>query len=312
MKTIHITICHYQGALKSAVFGLEELFFMANRACEEHDAEVRFDPHIWNVVDMAPPITPSPTGSLIIIPPCGSNREYTNPPALLLEHIQYAHAKGSVVASACAGSFLLAASGIVLQRSVTTHWGLSEEFRQRYPNIPLDTNALLINHGDVITAGGMMSWLDLGLEMVAQYASLTVMRQLGKLLVVDTAPREQRFYQQFTPSFDHGDIAIIAVQHTMLEEYSESLSIAALAQRHHLTERTMQRRFVKATGFNPNEYMQRLRVQKMCDLLECRRDTFESIARQVGYEDPSASRKVFIKIMGLTPKAFRERFANRT
>lgn len=134
------------------------------------------------------------------------------------------------------------------------------------------------------------------------------MRQLGKQLVVDTALREQRYYQQFTPSLLHGDQVVVAIQQMMNLEYGQPLSIQAIATQFHLTERTMQRRFLKATGYNPNHYLQRLRIQKACDLLESSQLSFEVIARQVGYEDTSACRKVFIKTMGLTPKAFRHRF----
>lgn len=135
-----------------------------------------------------------------------------------------------------------------------------------------------------------------------------VMHQLGKALVVDTAPREQRFYRQFHPSFSHGDKAIVAIQHAINLSYAQPLSIHQLALSANLTERTMQRRFHKATGLNPNHYLQRVRIQKACDLLESTQHAFEWIASQVGYEDVSACRKVFVKIMGLTPKAFRQRF----
>ncbi|MEH6449441.1 MAG: helix-turn-helix domain-containing protein [Oleispira sp.] len=57
-----------------------------------------------------------------------------------------------------------------------------------------------------------------------------------------------------------------------------------------------------------NEYLQRLRIQKACELLESTKKTFEVIAYDVGYEDVSACRKSFVKIIGLTPKEFRRRF----
>ncbi|WP_394241158.1 helix-turn-helix domain-containing protein [Vibrio astriarenae] len=75
-----------------------------------------------------------------------------------------------------------------------------------------------------------------------------------------------------------------------------------------MTVRTLQRRFKAATGFNPNQYIQRVRIQKACDLLETGSESFEVIARQVGYEDSSAYRKVFVKLMGLTPIEFSRRF----
>ncbi|EGR2797522.1 helix-turn-helix domain-containing protein [Vibrio navarrensis] len=303
MKQIAIAICHYPHALKSAIYGLQELFLMANRICDQSGLEVEFLPVIVDGTTQQPS-----RFNVVLLPPSAQSDFYLNPETTLIDWLKAQHSQGAVLASACAGSFVLAATQILAGRTVTTHWGLSDLFQLKYPDIPLDISQILIDHGDVITAGGMMSWLDLGFELVTKYTSVKVMRQLGKQLVVDTALREQRYYQQFTPSLLHGDQVVVAIQQMMNLEYGQPLSIQAIAAQFHLTERTMQRRFLKATGYNPNHYLQRLRIQKACDLLESSQLSFEVIARQVGYEDTSACRKVFIKTMGLTPKAFRHRF----
>ncbi len=304
MKRVSVGICQYPEALKSAIYGLEEMLLMANRACSAQGVDVEFKPVIIDILTQLPQEL-----AVILLPPSAPSDYYLNPDQELIDWLKNQHRQGAILASACAGAFILAATDLVQDRSVTTHWGLSDLFHERFPHLSLNTNEILIDHGDIITAGGMMSWLDLGFELVAKYASLSVMRHLGKMLVVDTALREQRFYQQFNPSFLHGDPAIVAIQQTMNLDYAKSISIQALSAKFNLTERTMQRRFVKATGHNPNHYLQRLRVQKACDLLESTQISFESIANQVGYEDTSACRKVFVKTMGLTPREFRSRFS---
>lgn len=306
MKRIVIGICHYPNAAKSAVYGLEEMLIMTNHICQQEGVKVEFVPAIFD--DTA---SISAQCAVIVLPPSSQSDYYLAAKTELIEWLSSQHAQGAVIASACAGAFILAATGLVGHRPVTTHWGLSELFRNQFPDLELNTNEILIDHGDVITAGGMMSWLDLGLELVAKFTSLSIMRQLGKRLVVDTALREQRFYTQFNPSFLHGDQSVIAVQQIINRDYPKRLSITDLASQVNLTERTMQRRFLKATGFSPNQYLQRLRVQKACELLENSQCAFEQIANQVGYEDASACRKVFIRTMGLTPREFRTRFVGR-
>jgi transcriptional regulator GlxA family with amidase domain len=185
---------------------------------------------------------------------------------------------------------------------------LAEEFERRFPHIRLNTEQILIKDNDIITAGGLMSWLDLGLELVSHYSNALLMRQLGKQLIIDTAPREQRYYQSFKPKFDHGDKSIRQVQSRIQSEFHLPLSVKSLADRHHMSERTLLRRFVDATGYKPKEYLQRLRVQKACDLLESTRTAISEIAHNVGYEDISAFRKVFVQITGLSPREFRQRF----
>lgn len=226
--------------------------------------------------------------------------------------IREREAGGAVVCSACAGAFIIAAAGLANQRTVTTHWGLADQFKACFPSIDLKAEEILINQNYVITAGGMMSWIDLGLELIKLGFTDEIMRQVGKNLVIDTAPREQRFYQQFRPDMSHGDSLILDIQRQMQDRFRSNLKINDLATEHHISERTLLRRFQKAVGFKPREYISRLRIQSCCDLLERTQDSFETIAFSVGYEDVSACRKAFRGIMGLSPSAFRERFVENS
>jgi len=226
----------------------------------------------------------------------------------LLNWLRQQHKLGSILSSACAGAFILAATGLLDQREVTTHWGLVNDFNERYPKVKLNANKILHNDADIITAAGMMSWLDLGLELIAQFSSQAVMRQLGKILVVDTGQREQRFYQQFTPCLNHTDSAILSAQQTIQRDHASPLVISELASSCNLSERTFLRRFSKATGLKPSDYIQRLRIQKACDLLESSQKTVDLIASEIGYEDSNTCRRNFQRIMGLSPRAFQQRF----
>jgi transcriptional regulator GlxA family with amidase domain len=82
-----------------------------------------------------------------------------------------------------------------------------------------------------------------------------------------------------------------------------------LAERAGLGERTFMRRFKKATGDSPLEYLQHLRIQTARQLLESTRKTIEEITWQSGYEDISSFRKLFRRTTGLSPSAYRQRFS---
>ncbi|WP_423840903.1 helix-turn-helix domain-containing protein [Vibrio mytili] len=304
MTKISIGICEYPSVLKSAVYGLEEMFLLASRVCREQGVEVLFEPVIIPHDDLI-----EDSYTVVLLPPASIDDYYLAPEAKLIDWLKKQYSKGTVLSSACAGVFILAATNLLGTREVTTHWALADTFARMFTEIPLNSNKILIDHGDIVTAGGMMSWLDLGFELISKYSSPRVVSQLGKTLVIDTAQREQSYYQQFKPSFAHGDLVIVSVQQIMHQSYTAPLSIHQLAKQVNLTERTMQRRFLKATGYNPNQYLQRLRVQNACDYLESTNRSFEWIANQVGYEDISACRKVFINIVGLTPREFRKRFS---
>jgi len=306
---VHIAIVHYPGALLSAVQGLAEQFYLANKICVQHGLDAVFKTQIFSRQQLVERVD----GQLdplhvVILPPCLEGEYYLAPEALLIEWLKEQHQNGAIVGSVCAGAFVLAETGLLDHRRVTTHWGLAEDFSSRYPQVEVDSNKLLINDTDIITAGGLMSWIDLGLELVAQFTNSQIMRQLGKFLIVDTGPREQSYYQSFTPKLDHGDEAIVRVQHRLQREFRKPVMVRELADQAHLTERTFLRRFVSATGLKPTQYLQRLRIQKACELIETSVLPFERVAEDVGYEDLSAFRKTFIKITGQTPKEFKKRF----
>lgn len=307
---VEVGIVHYPGALLSSVQGLSEQFYLANTICQQHGMGEVFSTCICDSLKLELPLDDEVKPlKVIILPPCLDDSFYLSPQPELLQWLRRQHQRGTIICSVCAGAFILAEAGLLDTREVTTHWALADEFSSRYPNVKLNSDKILINDSDVITAGGLMSWIDLGLELVAQFTNSQIMRQLGKYLIVDTAPREQRYYQTFTPQMDHGDEAIVKVQHDMHRSFQRTIVIKHLAQISHMTERTFLRRFVKATGLKPTQYLQQLRIKKACELIETGGGSFEKIAAEVGYEDMSAFRKTFQKVMGQTPRDFKNRFA---
>ncbi len=296
----------------SSVHGLADLFDLANSICEKHELELRFlvqiiDPNLIN----DEPHSSGFSNSLdyLVMPPSMHGNYYLDPDKSLKKWLLTLHSQGTTLCSVCAGVFILATTGILDNRPVTTHWNLAEKFSQLHPEAKLNANKILINDNDVITAGGLMAWMDLALELVALHTSLTIVNELGKQLIVDTAHRQQSYYQIFSPTMNHGDKKILKAQHHIHKNFSKPLSISKLARTSAMTERTFLRHFVKATSFKPNDYLQRLRVQKACDLLQTTTATIEEIAFKTGYQDVSAFRKTFIKVIELTPKAFRTKFS---
>ena len=298
---MNIAIINYPTSLQSAVHGLFELFEMANSLCA---ADNTFSPIMLSLDQL----NSADKYDVVILPPSLKDEFYLFPSAALLSWLTHQHAQQAILCSACSGAFILAQAELLNGHKVTTHWALAETFQKRFSHIPLDVNQILINEGNIITAGGVMSWLDLGFEIVAQQAGNTVLTQLGKNLVVDTGHRSQRYYQQFIPKRNHADPEILKAQTFLDEHFWKKIKMSELAEIAHMSERSFLRRFGQASGLKPSEYIQKLRIQKACEQLEQTQKSFESIAFEVGYEDASACRKIFVRILGLTPKQFRQRF----
>ncbi len=309
-KTIRIALIDYPQALQSAVHGLAELFTMANKIAAAQGVNSAFSMTVIQPEQLTTNIQAvgNQHFDLVILPPNSNEAYFQQPPEELLLLLKTTHQAGAILCSACASAFTLAHTGLLDNRTATTHWQLAERFSETFPKVKLNIESLLINDGDIICAGGLMSWLDLGLELVAQFMKPHIMRKLGKLLIVDTGKREQRYYGSFTPSFSHGNQAILNVQHYLQANFSQPMTISKLAEIAILSERTFLRHFTHATSLKPMQYIQRLRVQKACELLETSKHSFEQISASVGYDDVNSFRKVFIKVIGLSPSAFKARF----
>jgi len=213
-----------------------------------------------------------------------------------------------LLASVCAGAFALAESGLLDGRTVTTHWALAAQMAARFPQVQVLPERMVIDDGDLITAGGLMAWTDLGLAIVTRLLGPTIAAETARFLVVDLNRESQRHFSSFAPSLDHGDAAVLAVQRWLQGEEGAEASLADMAARAGLGERTFLRRFRAATGLKPTEYCQQLRVSKAREMLEFTRQSIDQVAWQVGYRDSGAFRKVFTRLVGLSPGDYRRRF----
>lgn len=217
---------------------------------------------------------------------------------------------GVTLCSVCAGAFVLAETGLIDNRRATTHWAFAQTLSARFPAINVAAENMVIDDGDIITAGGILAWVDLGLTLIEKVLGTGTMLATARFLLIDPPRREQSTYSSFMPDFEHGDSKILRVQHHLHARYSTPQSITALANLADMTPRTFLRHFQKATGIRPTDYLQQVRIMKARDALELTGRSVDQIAWEVGYTDPSAFRRIFRKITGITPRQYRQRFSS--
>ena len=303
-------ILDYPGAQTSAVLGLRDLLEVASRLNRQRGGKAEaLDVRILGMSE-APPVLDGVLRALIV-PPCLGGDPPGDPAGVVAAWLQDRHREGTLLCSVCAGAFLLAGTGLLAGRPATTHWALKIPFTERFPEVKLDTDRLLIDEGDVITAGGLMAWVDLGLLLVDRFLGPEAMLATARHFLVDPGGREQRFYSTFAPVLTHGDSAVLRAQQWIQTHSAEKVEVPRMAEAACLGERTFLRRFQAAAGLRPTEYLQHLRVGKARDLLERSDLPMDEIAWQVGYSDPGAFRKTFQRLMGLSPSDYRRRFTRR-
>lgn len=322
MQQVVIGIVVYPGVQMSAVLGLTDLFSLAERfASQGADAAPHFVVrHLVPNADVALlPVGVCDGHALDHDKEAAEYRVLLLPPSLeppissevavpIAQWLRARHAEGVVLGSVCGGAFLLAETGLLSGRTVTTHWTYALALQDRYPEVQVDADRLIIDGGDIISAGGLMSWVDLGLILVNRFLGPVIMAETARMMLVDPPGREQRYYSGFVPRLTHGDAAILKAQHFLQASEGKESRVSTLAEQAGLEERTFLRRFQKATGLTATDYAQRLRVAKAQELLQFSQQPIERVAWHVGYSDPGSFRKVFHRIVGLTPGEYRQRF----
>lgn len=296
-----LAILNTLGAQQSAIHGIADMFQLLLRLSPD-GRPCRVDVHILSeeMLDDRPL-------DALIFPP--SIEDIAIPSdSRFIPWTRHRHAQGVLTCSVCAGAFWLGHCRLLDHRPATTHWALEARFRADFPKVDLQLDHILIDDHDIITAGGLMAWLDLGLFLTGHWFGPEMVSRLARQLLVDPAGREQRHYSGFRPNRTHGDTAIERAQRHIEAHFSAPLSGPDLASIAGLSPRTFQRRFEAATTYTPANYVQHLRIDKARSAFERAQGSTAEIAWSVGYQDVSSFSRVFKSITGLTPGTYRARF----
>lgn len=221
------------------------------------------------------------------------------------------HARGVTLATACTGALLLAETGVLDDEDATTHWGYCSAMRERYPKIRLHPNRALIITGQgqrLVMAGGGTAWHDLALFLVARLVGPEEAMHVARLHLLDWHHVGQQPFASLTRTRQVHDALIAKCQEWIAQHYDRGSPVAAMASLSGLPERSFKRRFAKATGVTPLEYVHTLRLEEAKLALERGDAPIEEVAHAVGYEDASFFSRLFRREVGLTPAQYRKRF----
>ncbi len=222
--------------------------------------------------------------------------------------IKQMYEKGSDLASICTGAFILAETGLVNHKTVTTHWIAKDFFEERYPKVKLNIDNIIIDQGRICSSGGASSFLNLLLYIIEKYGSKDLASFCSKVFLVDPNKGNQNSYAIFGIQKNHNDTSILKSQQYIEKNYPSQLNVNNLSELAYSSRRNFIRKFKKATGNTPLEYIQRVRVEAAKRELESSLNTMNEIVRNVGYEDVPSFRKLFQKYTGLSMSKYRNRY----
>jgi transcriptional regulator GlxA family with amidase domain len=219
------------------------------------------------------------------------------------ERLRQAAAGGAEIATSCTGTFLVAEAGLLQGRRATTTWWLAPLFRQRYPEVELDTDALVVRDGAITTAGAAMAHLDLMLALVARHAGRTVAGLCARYLLLDERRSQARYM-----ALGHlaaSDERVARAERFARQRLEAGFTMEELAEAACLSPRTFARRLQQTLGMSPVRFVQKLRVERAVELLETTRLPFATIAQRVGYAEPSTLRRLIHREHGAQPRRLR-------
>lgn len=248
---------------------------------------------------------------LIIIPASGirSYETATVNNRKLIDWVRQQYKQGAEVASMCAGSFMLASTGLLEGRTCSTHWAMAEQFRELYPGVNLQTDKLITDENGIYSNGGAYSFLHLLMYLVEKFYDRSTAIHCAKYFQVDLDRQLQAGFSIFSGHKKHSDEAVLNAQQFIEENYREKISIEKLSSGLGVGRRNFDRRFIKATGLTPLDYLQRVKTEAAKKMFETTRKNVNEIMYEVGYNDSKAFREVFSRVTGMTPIEYRMKFS---
>jgi transcriptional regulator GlxA family with amidase domain len=218
---------------------------------------------------------------------------------------------GSTIYTACSGSILLAATGLLDGREATSHWGYQDLFRNNFPDIRFNPEPNLIiadPSGRIVTAGGTTSWHDLALHIIARHCSPGEALRIAKVYLLKWHGEGQLPFANLVRRQPHADSVVRRAEEWLVLHHREPNAVAAVAEACGIPERSLKRRFKAATGSTLIARVQNLRIEEAKRLLECESLSADEIAANVGYDNAAFFRRLFKRSTGLTPGAYRRMF----
>jgi transcriptional regulator GlxA family with amidase domain len=229
-----------------------------------------------------------------------------------IDWLRRMHAGGSLIASVCSGSLVLAEAGLLDGRRAGCHWAYRDLFRDHYPRVQLVEDSILdlsSEHEGVITAGAVTAWQDLALHLIARLCGPAHALQTSKVFLLAGHEGGQRPFSAMTRPRQRTDAVIGHCQAWISQNYASANPVAAMTELSGLKSRTFGRRFRAATGYRPIEWVHALRIEEARRLIESDARPIEDVGFAVGYEDPTFFRRLFRRTTGLSPAAYRRKMA---
>lgn len=230
-----------------------------------------------------------------------------------LKWLREQQALGAIIASACTGALVLAQAGMLDGLEATSHWAYRDLFRIHYPGVRLRLGQNLVGAGHnnkIVTSGGTTAWQELALHLITRYCGIEYTVRSARFWLIPDREESQGQYAAMPLGIPHNDVLIERSQSWIADHYADPNPVTTMIDHSGLPPTTFSRRFKRATGYNPMDYVHTTRMEHAKDLLTKETHNIDEIGFLVGYEDPASFRRLFKRKSGISPSHYRRRFGH--
>lgn len=231
----------------------------------------------------------------------------------LVTWLRRAARSGARMASICSGSLVLAAAGLLDDRTATTHWSRGRQFAADYPAVRLQPDRIYVREPavreqqrpELWTSAGMTAGIDLCLALVAHDHGEDVAREAARQLVVER--RRPGGQSQFSPLLDlqRPEGRFGALLDAIRQDLRREHRVEDLAAQACMSPRHFARCFRAETGATPAQAVERLRVEAARAALEGGASSVLRVSMDCGFGSTERMRRAFVRLLGRPPAAFR-------
>lgn len=212
------------------------------------------------------------------------------------------------LASVCTGSFVLAQAGLLDGRRATTHWRHTSLLARAFPDVQVEPDAIFVRDGDVFTSAGVSSGIDLALALVELDYGSELVRDVARSLVVYLKRAGGQSQFSVLVEADPPPTSVLRpVTEAIAADPADDHSVTRLAAKASLSTRQLTRLFQSEFGTTPAHYVEAVRIDVARAALDAGH-TITETAQLAGFGSAETLRRVFVKHLGLSPKAYRDRF----
>jgi transcriptional regulator GlxA family with amidase domain len=230
--------------------------------------------------------------------------------ARLVPWLRRYHARIPTVVSICTGAFVLGEAGVLDGRRATTHWLHLGDLRSRFPAVRVMDEGIFVRDDGVWTSAGLTAGIDLTLALVEEDHGHSVAMAVAKRMVLFL--RRSGNQSQFSSTLKRQEKEppkLRDVSTFVLEHVDEALPVDRIAAGIGMSPRTLSRFCREHFDESPAELVRRLRVDEARRLLEETPLPLKEITARTGFGDASTMWRAFTQRLGVTPAAYRQRFA---